>query len=393
MTQEELAALVARYAKGQCTPAEEARLHAWYDAALGKTEDSLPEGLDAESFRMEVLAGIQAAARADDRPALVAPGRRIRQWVPVAAAAALLACLSVAYLFLFRPADAWQPIAAADVAPGTNKAVLTLADGRTINLDEAQTGIVVGTEDITYDDGISSVVMLSKNEASVSMLSLTTPKGGQYQVTLPDGSKVWLNSASTLKYPSRFSANHRIVEIDGEGYFEIEKDPKRPFKVRSEGQEVEVLGTAFNISAYADDPATKTTLVDGKVRVGLSPAGGGRDGSSDGRGRSLELKPGQQATIQNADITANTADIPSVIGWKEGFFRFSGNLESILQQVARWYAVEVRYADVSLKGQEIYGIVHRTSPLSDVLKMLEAASDAKFTVTTNGTERRVTVMR
>src|SRR5690606_13352531 len=187
-----------------------------------------------------------------------------------------------------------------DILPGGNRATLTLADGRTINLSEAQTGIVVG-DGITYLDGTG---VLDNSASSVStIMSLSTPKGGTYQITLPDGSKVWLNANSTLKYPSRFGGKERVVELEGEAYFDVSQQSTAnsrqasfvPFLVKTNNQTVEVLGTEFNISAYADDPVTKTTLVEGSVKV-----------SAHAVNASTLLKPGEQGLLLHDRIERKT---------------------------------------------------------------------------------------
>src|SRR5690606_27967693 len=198
------------------------------------------------------------------------------------------------------------------------RATLTLADGRTIDLSEAQTGIVVG-EDVMYNDG--SEVMehrqdnlsgTQKGSLKTNYFVLSTPKGGTYQVTLPDGSKVWLNAGSTLKYPSRFSDGERIVEMTGEAYFSVIRDEERPFRVTSNGQQVEVLGTEFNVTAYPDDRETKTTLVEGSVRVALTT------GRSPVTSRSpITLKPGEQSIVRGANIEKQQVDTDEFTAWKD----------------------------------------------------------------------------
>ncbi len=303
--------------------------------------------------------------------------RKLSRWLPYAAAVLLVVSIVGWWAIGIRPSAV--SIAVTDIQPGGNKATLTLADGRVIDLSSEQEGIVVGAEDITYQDGSTLGAIIPRaaeeslpnpGDASV-LLSLTTPKGGTYQVTLPDGSRVWLNSASTLKYPSRFSANHRIVEIDGEGYFEIEKDPKRPFKVRSSGQEVEVLGTAFNISAYAEDSKTKTTLVEGKVKV----TSGTRTGltTSDLRLSTKILSPGEQSITDESEITVDAVDTELYTAWKSGRFAFEGkSFEQVFNELARWYDIEIRY-EGPVPDVEFYGGAFRNKNLGVVLRLLESA--------------------
>ncbi len=316
--------------------------------------------------------------------------QRFARWLPYAAAAAIL--LAVGWLLLVDSRQSTvDRLAATDILPGGNRATLTLADGRVIDLDEAQTGIVVGAKDITYDDG-SVVSPADSPHAGLTTydLQLTTPKGGQYQVTLPDGSKVWLNSASTLKYPSRFSGDSREVILEGEAFFDIQeiqgtRVSRVPFKVLTSGQTVEVLGTAFNISAYADDPETKTTLVEGKVRVRVErvePVPTSREARFTAPDNSdVTLSPGEQSTTTESAITVNPVDTEPYTAWKSGLFMFDREpLERILRKVSRWYDVDIRYERDDLRNQLFSGTVSRFENASQVLDILALTELASFRV-------------
>ena len=276
-------------------------------------------------------------------------------------------------------------------------------------MSEMQTGIVVGEQDITYSDGTAlgqpeeGTPGTENGSLNTNYYVLSTPKGGTYQITLPDGSKVWLNANSTLTYPSQFDGEERVVELTGEGYFEVNRrkvneSAFQPFKVISNGQTVEVLGTQFNISAYPDEAEMKTTLVEGRVQVAMSPerslASGerdGRDGQRVGRGRTTILAPGEQGIIQNGKLEVQPVDVEKITAWQKGYFMFSGELQSILADIARWYDVEVVFNKAGLKSVKASGIVFRDKPLSDVLDMLSRVAPVQFEVTTNGKERRVVV--
>ncbi len=326
--------------------------------------------------------------------------------------------LAVGWLLVDSRKSSVESLAATEILPGGNRATLTLADGRVIDLSSAQEGIVVGTENITYTDGSTlAAVMVSEVEPSLqnrsdsstplrsaqndglTMLSLTTPKGGQYQITLADGSKVWLNSGSTLRYPSRVLEGSRDVFLEGEAFFDItaiQGTPKAfgtpatslkssagaskadagarvsrvPFKVRTSGQEVVVLGTQFNISAYADDPETKTTLVEGKVRVRVEGVGA-RFTAPDNLG--VTLSPGEQSTTRGAATTINTVDVSQYTAWKSGLFDFTDqSLETVMKQLARWYDIEVEY-EGDVPQMEFYGKIYRNKNLSEVLELLKSA--------------------
>ena len=191
-----------------------------------------------------------------------------------------------------------------DVAPRGNRAMLTLADGHTLTWDEDRDGIVVGQREITYNNG-NLLVDVEEEEApgEITMLALRTPNGGTYGVTLLDGTKVRLNAGTTLKYPSRFSRTEREVVLTGETYFSVVNDLEKPFKVISAGQEVYVLGTEFNVSAYRDDPEIKTTLVEGKVRL-LSAS------------NDVELVAGEQGVVKGTTLTKNKVDLEPYVAWK-----------------------------------------------------------------------------
>lgn len=252
------------------------------------------------------------------------------------------------------------------VKPGGNSATLRLANGTLLELDKQASGIVMG-ESITYENGKSiAAAALDKQgmaaDPSKVVLELATPLGGIYQITLPDGTKVWLNAGSSLKYPMSFAKNERRVSLEGEAFFEVTKDSARPFKVLSKGQEIEVLGTAFNVNAYPDNTAIKTTLVNGKVKL-----------SKDKRySEAIYLLPGQQSTnTNNGKIQLANVDTAPFTAWKEGLFYFDETpLSDALQQIGRWYNVEVKYKG-EVPQTHFYGRIKRSKPLRDVLDVLE----------------------
>ncbi len=336
----------------------------------------------------EADASIARVAAIRDRVAARLPlarPRTIRKWLPYAAAVLLVASV-VGYFVVDSRRSSVDGFVASEILPGGNRATLTLADGRTIDLDEAQTGIIVGAEDITYDDGsvVSPADSPYAGHATYD-LQLATPKGGTYQITLPDGSKVWLNSASTLRYPSRFSGNERIVELSGEAFFDIqpqvgvrtggrnvEAHNYASFNVRTAGQEVVVLGTQFNISAYPDEPDTKTTLVEGKVKV--TP--GTQNGSSVSGLRSSDhvLQPGEQAITRGTQIEIREVDAEQFIAWKSGKFLFKTTpFRDMIAQVARWYDIEVVY-ETQVPTNTFSGDMKRSVSLATVLDMLEISN-------------------
>lgn len=256
-----------------------------------------------------------------------------------------------------------------DVAPGGTIATLTLSDGRTIALDSAADGSLArqgNTDVVKLQNGqLAYKIAASDKLRAMSETYYNTihvPRGGQYQVTLPDGSKVWLNAASSLRFPTAFRGRSREVEITGEAYFEIAKNTNLPFYVKTNGMAVEVLGTSFNVNAYADEPAMRTTLLEGSVRVRKDKA-------------MAMLAPGQQASITdkgNIEIKKD-ADVDGALAWKNGMFRLtSSDVPTIMRQLARWYDVEVEF-EGGVPAGHITGEVPRNTSLSKVLKVFETS--------------------
>ncbi|SEK36199.1 FecR family protein [Olivibacter domesticus] len=297
-------------------------------------------------------------------------------WRPYAAAAVALIILALgAYYYqhqlTLKPRQQGQRFTDG-IHPGSNRATLTLANGQTVNLSEAQAGIIVG-DGISYLDG-SAVLNEPANELkneTIDQLMLNTPKGGTYQLTLPDGTKVWLNAASTLKYPSRFNGKERIVELEGEAYFEVSKEwsirdrsKMIPFFVRTNSQTVQVLGTQFNISAYPDESAVKTTLVEGKVLVAPTID----------HWTPTTIKPSEQATTHGAAIDISTVDTKQYTAWKDGRFHFKRTpLEEVMRQVSRWYDVDVIYSN-GIPNETFTGKVSRSASLAELLDILRLSA-------------------
>jgi len=261
--------------------------------------------------------------------------------------------------------------AAQDRLPGGDRAVLTLSDGTTILLDSAGNGILAqqgNTNIVKKNDGQLVYNSVDGQPDEIVYNTLQTPRGGQYKLTLPDGTKVWLNAASSLKYPVVFVGNERRVEISGEAYFEVTKDAAKPFKVHLNNMEVEVLGTHFNINGYTDEDDVKTTLVEGKVKVMAANA-------------SKVLTPGQQAQLKatgNIEV-ANDVNIEEVVAWKDGNFQFeNSDIKTVMRQLARWYDVEVSYKGAINK--HFVGSISRNVKLSQVLSMLQQTGEVKFKI-------------
>jgi transmembrane sensor len=265
----------------------------------------------------------------------------------------------------------------ADIAPGSNKAILTLANGSKISLTDAHSGEIAsqfGTSISKSKDG--SLVYDKPGSANVQLAynSVETPKGGQYQLILTDGTKVWLNAASSLKYPLAFDGKERKVELNGEAYFEVAKNKSMPFRVVTDHQMVEVLGTHFDINSYADEPSTRTSLLEGSVRVTNLESN-----------TKVVIKPGQQSMVNSGSspaISVKNIDTDEAVAWKNGYFMFDEEpLESILRKISRWYDVDIQYKGLGAKNNLYFsGTLSRYSNVSKVLKKLELTESVHFKV-------------
>lgn len=298
-------------------------------------------------------------------------------WSKIAAAAVLIMAIGMYWWSGIREVNkaGKQPAVSsqiADVPPGGNKAMLTLGDGSQIMLDSAGNGNLAsqGATSITKAGNGELIYKPGSGAAQAVVLNtVNTPKGGQYQIVLPDGTKVWLNAASSLRFPTAFVGQYRQVEITGEVYFEVAHNTKMPFIVKAGQAEVAVLGTHFNVMAYPDENVLKTTLLEGSVRISRA-------------GQSAILAPGQQARLASSSDhirVIDDVDTEKEMAWKTGYFQFKDdNLESIMRQVSRWYDVEVSY-EGNMSREHFTGRLPRNTNVSNVLKIL-SLSGIKFRI-------------
>lgn len=295
-----------------------------------------------------------------------------------AAAAALLGAIFFAgSLYLKRSSPA--PIVAnapAPLAPGSNKAMLVLADGKTIPLDSANIGALAkqgNTSIMNTQEGLA--YKAEGSPAEVVYNTVVTPRGGQYQLTLADGSKVWLNAASSIRFPTAFIGKERLVEITGEGYFQVAANAQQPFRVKVKGtpdMEVNVLGTSFNIMAYPDEQTITTTLEDGAVQL------------VHGNSKSM-LKPGFGGSLSagDNDFVIEKADMEQTLAWKEGKFRFRNtSIQTIMRQMARWYNIDVTYQG-DLSDVRLTGIISRRENASSLFRILSTTKRVHFDINDN----------
>lgn len=252
-----------------------------------------------------------------------------------------------------------------DIGPGVEKAVLTLADGTQILLDSSKNGHLAqqgGSRVVKRNDGQLAYEPQINTTDKIVLNTLTVPRGGQYSLTLADGTNVWLNAASSIRYPTSFTGSDRVIEIAGEAYMEIAKNAKQPFRVKANGTEVIVLGTSFNVNAYADENTVKTTLIDGAVKVVKTATGG-----------NVLLQPGEQVQVEadKGDLKVERVNTEEVIAWRNGLFSFNNaDVKTIMRQLSRWYDINVVYEN-GIPTQRFYGEMNRNLTLSQVLKGLE----------------------
>jgi transmembrane sensor len=250
-----------------------------------------------------------------------------------------------------------------DVAPGGNKAILTLADGSKIVLDSAKSGQLAREANATITKTADGRIVYNADEKLGSRLlfnTMGTPRGGQYQLTLPDGTQVWLNAESSITYPTAFTGKERKVTITGEAYFEVAKNKAKPFKVDIGSATIEVVGTHFNVNTYKEEPASNITLLEGSVRIKTVHT-------------SLTLKPGQQGQLTDRGLfLAANPDVEQVMAWKNGLFNFNRTpLDKVLTQLSRWYDVDVQYANGKIPVKKVSGEMQRSLTLSQVLNILK----------------------
>ncbi|WP_316823815.1 FecR family protein [Pedobacter miscanthi] len=367
MKKAELISLTEKYIAGTASKEECLLLESWYDKQQLTISEETDEYKQAE-IGQRIFENINQQINQLEQK------RPLRYLYRFAVAASLIAVLSFGWYLFSQRADVKNiNRSAAIIKPGGNKAFLTLADGSKINLDQALNGTIAKQEGIqitkTADGQLIYTILDQKTSQSTAYNTISTPAGGQYQVTLPDGTKVWLNALSSLKYPTSFTGKYRTVELTGEGYFEVAKNKNKPFKLKTAKQEISVLGTHFNVSAYADEDEIKTTLVEGGVAVkNFSPLATG------------VLKPGQQAIFHDTGFKVSNVDVEEYIAWKNGFFMFNNeDIKTAMQKLARWYDVEIEYVG-DFDGIYFGGSFSKNNSLQQTLKILESTDKFKFKI-------------
>lgn len=382
--------LAEKWLNGTITQAEAEEYAAWYNSIGPHQVLHVPPGTatNKEEHRKKLLQSINRKRGKKSA--------RIITLYKLAAAAIIITIIGAAWWYIDRsqmPAttvvDVAPPVVN-DIQPGTNGAILTLANGQTIVLDTAGNGRLLGTgsADITKSNGSVAFTALQKNNPLIiEYNTLVTPRARQQQLQLSDGTKVWLNAESSIKFPAVFAGRRREVEVTGEVYMEVaklsDKGKRVPFIVHAQDMDVEVLGTHFNINAYANEEAVTTTLLEGSVRVVERAAANSNWQRAMGVQQSIILKPGQAAQLQTTSEprttnrklqTINNVDVELAVAWKNGLQAFSGaDIKTIMRQVERWYDIEVEYKG-NIPVRTFTGDIPRSANLSELLKLFEAAS-------------------
>jgi transmembrane sensor len=368
-----LAALAEKFLAGTATAAEQDQLHQLYNSWMDDEETVVSETEQTEVLRIEILQSIKERIK-EQRS--VIPFYKRKPWRFIAAASVIIVA-GVLLFYYIQPASVFTskhtilPTNQSPVVPGKDRATLTLANGTVIDLGSSGAGILAqqGNTSIINKDGKIIYDPRKTGNSETIYNTISTPRGGQYQLILPDGTKVWLNATSALKFPVAFAGSSRLVELTGEAYFEVTKNPVRPFIVKVKDVEVKVLGTHFNIMAYGEEGKIATTLLEGSVHVT-------RDGEKH------VMVPGQEAVWkENGEFNLNEhADLEEVVSWKNGKFHFNNaDIKVIMRQIARWYDVDVEYRNIS---SETYlgGVVSRKEDLRQLLNYFEIAGKVHFTV-------------
>nr|WP_315419102.1 FecR domain-containing protein [uncultured Pedobacter sp.] len=355
--------LIAKYVSGTCTPEEKIIVESWYAKELAKREDQLPEP-DYEEIEREIWNKLPQRNTA----------KITRMWTRIAVAASVLVCIYTGYYFFELKQQSLQTAQNSkhEILPGSTKAVLVLANGTKLDLNDAKSGLLAtqgSSEVVKTGSGQVTYTATTVNNPGSLYNTMITPVGGEYRLILSDGTQVWLNAASSIKYPTTFNKYERKVEITGEVYFEVAHDASKPFRVITAKQTVEVLGTHFNINAYPDELAVKTTLLTGSIRISSAK-------------KSALLKPGEQSQFNYREGISiiDHANTEEAVAWKNGYFRFNNeNIRSVMHKLSRWYDVDVVY-DGAVSDEGYYGTISRYKTIDEVLKMLQQTKGVQFKI-------------
>lgn len=363
MHPKELNNLIEKYFLNTASEEEKRILIEWYRTQNSEIPESFQFPDSEDEVRSRILNNIK-----DNVQDYHADEQKVYPfWKLTGIAASLLLLISTS-LYLLKTEDKVQKpaeMAAApnDILPGGNKAILTLSNGSKIILDDVEKGVLANEAGVLIEKTSEGKITysFSNNNTATELLynTIETPVGGQYQVNLPDGSSVWLNSSSSLRFPAVFTGNTRDVELQGEGYFEIAKNKAKPFLVKSGNQLIQVLGTHFNVNAYTDEPTINTTLLEGSIHI-----------SELNSKKSVLLKPGEQSIVDK-NIHVVKVDTLAAIAWKEGYFQFQdADIKTVMRQLGRWYGVNFKNTG-AIPDQKYAGAIDKNLTLQQVLEILD----------------------
>ncbi len=381
MTRKEYNLLYGKYISGKCTDEELKLIETYKDSfELRNSQWDIEIMGEPDSVKQNILTRLDSSIRKHNRFTLI---RSLKWWA--AASIILIALSSALFMKYYEHQEiVHQPEPSRfknDIKPGNNVAILTLDDGSTINLNNAKNGILARQSNTKIEKSSDGQLYYIAGEqmpgAEIRYNTIETPKGGQFQVILPDGSRVWLNAGSSLRFPTAFIGIERKVELRGEAYFEVSENVHMPFIVHTDDSDIKVLGTHFNVMAYDDEKNTNTTLLEGSVQV--------LKGSD-----KLLIKPGESAVVNKStgSINVTLTDTEQAVAWKNGYFIFDHeSIESIMRKVSRWYNVEVSYSG-NMSNKDFAGTISRDKNVSELLEMLELTGAVKFKIE----GRRITVM-
>lgn len=369
LSKDEFVALYEKSLRGECSPGELEQLRQYNDDF---------EWVDGEwddpSQQQSLYTRLSASIAAEEKV------KRLFPWKRIAAAAAIVLAAGAAY-FLLRPENGGQPQLASQsitkdttaqaIPPASNKAVLILGDGSEIVLADADAGQIAQQGGATVQKTANGQIVYAgagEPPAEPVFHTIAIPRGGHYSLTLPDGTRIWLNASTKLRFPASFTGAERIVELEGEAYFEVARNERQPFRVKAHGLDVDVLGTHFNVMAYADEPAIQTTLLEGKVRL------------SNGK-QAVVLQPGQEGRLtERQQLLVRKADLEQAMAWKNGMFIFNDEpLPSIMRKISRWYDVDVTFRNPGTT-LSFAGTISRFKNVQDVLHMLSLTGTVQFRV-------------
>jgi ferric-dicitrate binding protein FerR (iron transport regulator) len=380
MNAEEYILLYEKYMSGNCTAEEEKLLHAFQDNFQVLTGGDPQSGPSEQVYRDVIFERISQTI---GKP----PGKTItfQAILKYAAVLVLVAGIGIMFLQWYKPQGPAAPIVkttirgSRPIAPGRATATLTLADGSTVNLDTLKKGLIASATNLRIRKSAEGSIVYSAagSQLRESYNTIQVPAGGTYNVILPDGTSVWLNSASSLTYPTSFQGKHRTVQLKGEAYFEVAKNPAQPFVVDVNEMRVTVLGTHFNVNAYRNKAQMKTTLLEGSVRLAHLH-------------KEVLLRPGEQGSVSRKGTAMEVSKVNTnkVMGWKNGYFMFQDDsIEDIMEQIGMWYDVDVEYQG-DMRNKLFGGIYSRNKDINELLKGLELTGLVHFKIE----GRRIIVM-